>query len=239
MSITLTCNREQTTKSNTYNYEVKNPVAQVLLINVIYFFRFFVHLVFTDLIALLFCTLCQGCSAVIISLTEEIQQMPPETFGSLEQMDILGRKAMIDAILMNIQNIFSVPSLFIIAQNFLSCATVIGWHLYYHSKSYRSDGLIGSVCIGVNSFGCLAVVLWFVGGIPIHLQKLKDAFYRKERQRIILLQKQGLLQIRGELFESSEFAFTGCDIIPYRRSTFLTIIGTLLTYTVLVVNMKD
>ncbi|GBN99789.1 hypothetical protein AVEN_109905-1 [Araneus ventricosus] len=237
--ITYTCNRKKTAKSNAYNNEIENPVAQILLVRIMYFLRFFVQLLFTDLIALFYCTICQCCSVIITNLTKKIQRLPPEAFGLSQQIEILKRKAEIDDILMSIQNIFSVPSLLMITKDFLSCATIIGWQLYYHSKSYRSDGLIGSVFYGVNCFGSLAAVLWFVGGIPIQLQKLKDAFHRKERQRLSFLQKQGSLQLRKELFETSEFSFTGCDIIPFRKGTFLTIIGTLLTYTVLVINMKD
>ncbi|KAF8787976.1 hypothetical protein HNY73_009519 [Argiope bruennichi] len=196
-------------------------------------------MIFPDLIALLYCTLCKGCSAKIINLINGIQKIPIEDFGSSQQMEILRRKAELDDILSNIQDIFSVPSLLIIAKNFLSCATVIGWQLYYHSKSYRSHGVIGSVFNGVNSFGSLAVVLWFAGGIPIQLHKLKEAFYRKERQRLYFFQKKGLLHLRKELFEVTEFCFTGCDIISFKRRTLLTIIGTLLTYTVLIINMKD
>ncbi|GBL65294.1 hypothetical protein AVEN_218596-1 [Araneus ventricosus] len=155
------------------------------------------------------------------------------------QFDILKSKAMVDDVLKNIQNAFSLPSLFIIIANLLSCGIVIAWFLSYDFENFEYYMIIRSVFTGVNSFGCLIYVIWIAGGLPIQLQNLKEAFFEKAHSRLLLTRNLEESKLKTELLEQPDFLFTGCDILSYKRSTVLALLGTLLTYTVLIVSTKQ
>ncbi|GIY58120.1 uncharacterized protein CDAR_431821 [Caerostris darwini] len=196
------------------------------------------HPTFTNMVALLYCVLCQRCYSFIGSLTQEVQNMSPMGFGPSKQISILRRKAMVDCVLNNIQNIFSVPIFFMLIANLLSCGIVIIWTLQYNFEEYRLYMAVRSVFFAINSFGSMAAVLWVAGQVPIQLQKLKESFYEKAHLRLISVCDLDEPQFKRELLEKPDFVLTGCDIISLRRSTVLGVFGTLLTYTVLLVSIK-
>ncbi|KAF8797232.1 hypothetical protein HNY73_001517 [Argiope bruennichi] len=152
-------------------------------------------------------------------------------------MHILQRKAKIDELLDNIQSAFSLPIFFIIIVNLLSCATSMGWFLHYEWNNFTADLIIQVGIYFTNGFCVLSTVLWTAGGIPICLENLKNEFYKKSHQRFISKRNLDEIQIRRELFEKQDFIFSACNIVPLRRSTLLATIGSLLTYTILVVKI--
>ncbi|GIY58119.1 uncharacterized protein CDAR_431811 [Caerostris darwini] len=173
------------------------------------------------MVALLYCVLCQRCYSFINSLTQEVQNMSPMGFGPSKQIYILRRKAIMDGVLNNIQNIFSVPIFFMLIANLLSCGTVVVWILQFNFEEYRLYMVIGSVLFAINSFSSMTAVLLMAGQVPIQLQKLKESFYEKAHLRLISVCDLNEPQYKKELLEKPDFVLTGCDIISLRRSTVL------------------
>ncbi|GBL85438.1 hypothetical protein AVEN_34621-1 [Araneus ventricosus] len=161
--------------------------------------------------------------------------IPLDAFTSSKQMTILKRKVRIEELLDNIQSAFSIPIFFIFVVNVLTCATSIGWILHYEWNDLSADIILQVGIFCTNGFCVLIAVLWTAGGIPICLENLKNEFYKKSHQRFVLNRNLDEILIRRELFEKLDFMFTGCNIIPLRRSTLLATVGSLLTYTFLVV----
>ncbi|GIY29866.1 uncharacterized protein CEXT_710481 [Caerostris extrusa] len=188
------------------------------------------------MVALLYCVLCQCCTSALANITQEILQLKPKQFSPHKQLDILRRKAKIDDILGKLQNIFSLPIFFLIAGNFLTCGSVIGKHLNYGTQQYRSYHIKESSFYGISSFCCLTATLWVAGGVSNQFQKLKEAFHKKEKLRLLNVTSLDEPTLKKGYFEETDFVFTGCDIIFYKRSTILTLFGALLTYTVLAVS---
>ncbi|GIY31007.1 uncharacterized protein CDAR_273631 [Caerostris darwini] len=202
------------------------------------FFYCLQYPIFPNMVALLYCVLCQRCYSFIGSLTQEVRNMSPMVFGPSQQIYILRRKAKVDGVLNNIQNVFSVPIFFMLIANLSSCAIVVAWILEYSLKEYQSFMIIGTVFFVINSFSSMTAVLWMAGQVPIQLQKLKESFYEKAHLRLISVCDLNEPQYKKELLEKPDFVLTGCDIISLRRSTILGVFGTLLTYTVLAVSIK-
>ncbi|GIX75016.1 hypothetical protein CEXT_555741 [Caerostris extrusa] len=73
-------------------------------------------------------------------------------------------------------------------------------------------------------------------GVPIELNEFKAVFYKKAFVRMMSSTTLEEPKLERWLFDKPHFVFTGCDIVSYRRSTVLAVVGTLLTYTVLVIN---
>ncbi|GIY00424.1 uncharacterized protein CDAR_403581 [Caerostris darwini] len=190
------------------------------------------------LITLLYCSLCFRCSKFINNLTNEIENISPQQFGPCVQFDILKRKSKVDDVLEDLENIFSKPSLFLIMLNFVTCVYHLGTMLVV-SWGYRHI-IIESLFYSVVHFICVTAVFWSAGSVPVALNKLNRFFYRKAHSRLILVcsTSEGR-KLKRELVEKPEFVLTGCDVIVYRRSSILAFVGTLLTYSIITMDIKD
>ncbi|GFQ92712.1 uncharacterized protein TNCT_669551 [Trichonephila clavata] len=213
----------------TYEYTISNVWISIVLLSIKFLFYALVHPTFTSLVSLSYCIFCQLYCCQINSLTKKVLQFSPEEFSPTKQMDILVQKAKIDKLLESVQAIFSVPSFFLIAIYFLMCVSVI-------RNTIEVESFLSCVTVDVMlrpfiDFNCLFFMLWISSGVPVQMKKLKHAFSEKVRARLLYNRNLREIQPKGKLFGQSEFIFTGCDIILYKRSTLLTILGTLLIYT--------
>ncbi|GFQ72175.1 uncharacterized protein TNCT_575551 [Trichonephila clavata] len=86
-----------------------------------------------------------------------------------------------------------------------------------------------------SSFGLLAI-LWKAGNLPIEAEKLKIAYRRKCREKLVSENKVGELRSEIDLIDTSNFVLSGCNIIYFYRSSLLVLTGTILTYTVLLMS---
>ncbi|GFR19935.1 uncharacterized protein TNCT_165111 [Trichonephila clavata] len=223
----------------TYGYDIENHTLKILYISTKFFLYALVHPAFTCLVTLLQCVLCQRFCALINDLTQKVMQVSSEDFDSSKQTDILRLKAKIDEIFENLQYVFSVPSFLVTAINFLTCGAMIGWLLYVDDLSILPPFAIVEIAFYiVIDFSSLIALLWVTGNVPVELKKLKCEFYKKIRSRILYFSHGGETQLRKELFGHSNFTFSGCDIISFKRSTILALSGTLVTYTFLVITVK-
>ncbi|GFY48346.1 uncharacterized protein TNIN_50531 [Trichonephila inaurata madagascariensis] len=100
----------------------------------------------------------------------------------------------------------------------------------------ESSTLIIWAFYATNSFGSLTAILWIAGGIPIALDRLKDEYFKKAHQKMLLASIPEEPKLEKWLFDRPEFVLTGCNIFSYRRNSLLAVVGTLLTYTFLVIN---
>ncbi|GFQ64198.1 uncharacterized protein TNCT_213421 [Trichonephila clavata] len=183
-SILLTCNWRWTARYHVYGYEVENPYAQFLMISVKTFLNALVYLTFTNLVSLVYCTLCQCCCLLIKNLTEEVLKTSPNAFGPSQKMEILRHKTKIDDVLESIQETFSLPSFFIFTTHFLTYANIIGWLLCFDLADYKPHMFTQTIFFGSNAFGCVVVTLWIVGGLPVQMKKFRDVFYKKSAPQI-------------------------------------------------------
>ncbi|GFR18192.1 uncharacterized protein TNCT_129231 [Trichonephila clavata] len=188
----------------------------------------------TNAIALLFCLLCVQVSTVIRRLTEDITLGSPINFITSKRLEKIKEKSEIDDILDNIQDIFSMPSLFIIVSNLSTCASVL--NLYLNSHTISVVTYIEWALYAINSLGCLVAVLWIAGGVTVADQKFKESFHRKSKLRMFLDATPTEPRLERWLFDKPDFVFNGWGILPYRRITVFAVIGALVTYTVLIVN---
>ncbi|GFR18193.1 uncharacterized protein TNCT_129241 [Trichonephila clavata] len=170
-------------------------------------------------------------------LTKEIHNCPFECFGISKKFEILRRKARIDEILRGIENVFSLPSFLIIIANLSTCACVLA--LYLRVEEWEGNlklSFIDWAFYVLNSSACLIIMLWTAGGIPIQERRFKDVFYQKAQSRMICTGYPKENRVERWLFDKPDFAFSGCGILSYRRSTLFAVAGTLITYTMLVAN---
>ncbi|GIY24792.1 uncharacterized protein CEXT_261071 [Caerostris extrusa] len=90
----------------------------------------------------------------------------------------------------------------------------------------------------VVHFICVTAVFWSAGSVPVALNKFNRCFYKKAHSRLLLLRTSEGRKLKRELFDKPEFALTGWDVIVYRRSSILAFVGTLLTYSIITMDIK-
>ncbi|GFV44522.1 uncharacterized protein TNCV_3287041 [Trichonephila clavipes] len=236
ISVTVLCDKKLTAAAYAFGKEVENQWAQIMLILLKEYIKFSSYPAFPCLIAALYCTICVRCSYAIRNLTRNISLSSPEQFGPSEQIKALRYKVKIDEILKITQEIFSVPSFCLIVATSMSCYSILGWYLIGDPGIVQ---LIEGATVGVCSFLCLIGTLWTAGTLPIELKKLKDTFYEKAYLRWISFRFLSEENSRTEILDIPDFVFTGCDVLSYTRSSVFAIVGALVTYTVLIINMPE
>ncbi|GBN20697.1 hypothetical protein AVEN_31923-1 [Araneus ventricosus] len=98
------------------------------------------------------------------------------------------------------------------------------------------DFALSSSLILFNScFGLLAC-LWMAGGLPVEAARFKETFRRKISQRLTYLRKEEAIHFEKCLPDVSSYILSGWDIISFRRSSILALAGTVLTYTILLID---
>ncbi|GFU71859.1 uncharacterized protein TNCV_1628001 [Trichonephila clavipes] len=181
--------------------------------------------------------MCLRSCALIKQLTEEILRCPVETFKTSKQFEILRRKAKIDEILNCIEDVFSIPSFLILVANLFLCSCML--LLYLHHDKWEAPPLIihfERALYVFSSSACLFIMLWMAGGTSIKERRFREIFYQKAQSRMLSTGNAKEPRIERWLLDKPEFVFTGWDIVSYRRNTVFAVLGTLITYSVLVVN---
>ncbi|GFT33501.1 uncharacterized protein NPIL_668901 [Nephila pilipes] len=217
----------------TYGYELKN----IWILSVIGILKgslyYMLYPCVTNIITIFYISLCWSCSVDLNNLVTDIAKYTPEEFEHSKQLDILKRKAKICRHLQSIQTVFSVPMFLIIVANFLMCSSMLGGVLI--NVKFVEDDMIFIVYF-VNAILCVITALWVAGSVPVQMSRFLEAFHQTTHERLLYYHTTEELHIKMDLFNEPDFVLTGCNILPFRRITILTVIGTLLTYTVLVVN---
>ncbi|GFV20510.1 uncharacterized protein TNCV_4142711 [Trichonephila clavipes] len=234
---TIDCATELTPPFQIYGMEMENTLVEILFISVSKYLQFFIDVTLPCLVAYVYCILCFHCSSGINILTQQVDQHTPETFGPQQQIVILRKKAEIDDVLDDIQNVFSMSAFFAIISCLMNCCNVLGIKLIPNLKHLYMTDVIEVVFYGTAGLLCLTATLWVAGGLAIELSNLKEAFYKRAHSRFLLFPSLKEPNCKQELLEKPEFVLMGCNILSYRRSSLFTLVGALLTYTVLIFQM--
>ncbi|GBM69476.1 hypothetical protein AVEN_67878-1 [Araneus ventricosus] len=173
------------------------------------------------------------------SLTNEIERCSCEEFAVSKQMNVLKTESRIRKSVACIQKIFSVPCFLIFVAHFFVCVTSLGW--VFELKPTGASGVFLSTMFieFTNAFGGLLACYWAAGGLPVAADAFRDTFRTKIQQRMLLFRKSNALCFEKCLPEISNFEQSGCGIIYFRRSSVLTLVATLLTYTLVLTNWKS
>lgn len=216
-----------------YGYNFTNTYAILAISGTRCSMYAIIYPVLSDMLVCQYCTLCIMCTKSIFSLRCEIERCTIYAFDIPKQVDILKRESRILDLLLNFQTVFSTPSFLMFATHYCVCSSMLGWIVL--GEHVSDTKFLLTLLYFANSLACLFVFVWVPGQLPIEMDKFKEVFRRKSRQRWMLL-RIAEEDVFGKAFiEKPTLTFSGCDIITFRRNSILAIIGTILTYTLLVV----
>lgn len=223
-------------ETNNYYFVLDINPNNNILKRVIIFLKscitFFLFPTMTNLVVILYCSICLTCCKQIKSLTSEIENCSQNDFNTSKQSILLLNEARINDFVHNAQKVFSLPSFLIFMAQFCSSSSMLGWYILDQQETSRIHMVVEMVFFISNAFGCLVACLWVAGRFPIEMDEFKETFRKKvQMNQLMGIADQSGLE-RG-LFEKRDFVFSGCNIIYFRRSSILTVVGTMLTYTLL------
>lgn len=222
-----------------YGYKIENFYMQVIIITIKIFLISLAFPTFINFIALFFCIQCHQFCILIRSLTNEINACPPMNFTISKQLKILQKESEIDDILEVLREYFSAVSLLVFGAYFLCSVSTLGYFVTtaYHTLDI-SIGLVLTLYAACSLAGMMSM-LYVAGGLSIELNSFKKAFCKKLQHRMIFKQRNGEIESERGMLEKPEFELSACGILNYKRSNMLTLVGALLTYTIILFNSKD
>ncbi|KAG8194916.1 hypothetical protein JTE90_021377 [Oedothorax gibbosus] len=89
------------------------------------------------------------------------------------------------------------------------------------------------------SYSVLMTCLWFAGGVTLAMDDLKRAYSRKTQERSLVVLNEKELGVGRCLYERQSPVLSGCGLLHFTRNSTLVVTGTLLTYTMLLLNRQS
>ncbi|GBM12018.1 hypothetical protein AVEN_256103-1 [Araneus ventricosus] len=115
-------------------------------------------------------------------------------------------------------------------------SSLIGRSLSRSWDAYDLIWKVRSAFYAFNAFLNITATIWIASGLSIAMSKFKDVYHQKTHMRLLYYDTSEEAVLKRDLFDEPEFVLTACDILSFRRSTALALFGTLVTYTVLVMD---
>ncbi|KAF8781707.1 hypothetical protein HNY73_012077 [Argiope bruennichi] len=228
---------------NEYSFDVYGFETSTNIRIIFHFTRYtllsLVNPTLPNFLLLLFCIICQRLSWQLNTITSAIQECPIPDFTLIKQADILQRYSRLNDIVDVMKMVFSVPLFFICVSHFGFSIIILGGIIlngYMFAGNYLM--LIRKVMILLSTFAGLLAFLWIAGGLPDEEERMKDAFQRKIQKRRISQPISNEICLKKYMSEKTNFVFSMCNIIHFRRSSIAALAGTILTYTIVLVS-KD
>ncbi|GFW18996.1 uncharacterized protein TNCV_165091 [Trichonephila clavipes] len=215
-----------------YGYELKTLTMRASVVCIKKLLSYLFHTTFPSLVTVLFCCLCLRFSFCFNCLTQKILNYSPDEFGPSQQKEILRQKAKLDDILENLQDIFSLPSVFMTITYLFTCCSAVGMSVI--AGNYSKLNVLKTVFYGIPNLVSLIVLLWIAGSIPVEQHKLKGAFYKRAHYRFLTVVTSEEPQCKREILEKTDLVLNGCGIFFYTRNSIVAVFGTLLTYSLLI-----
>ncbi|GFT43903.1 uncharacterized protein TNCV_2245751 [Trichonephila clavipes] len=219
-----------------YGYEVENISIQSVIVAIKSVCDHTVYPTFGNIVALLYIFVCLYCSDYLNNLTRKVEKYSAEDFSPSKQIDILKRRAKIYDILVNTERIFSFPIFAIIVANVLMLSSISGSFLINDWSNTTFSWKIECIFYGTNACFYVTVILWAAGAVSIEMSKFKEIFHYKTHLKLLSKYSVEQLHLKMDLMNEPEFVLSGYNVINLGRSTILGLIGTLFTYTILVIN---
>ncbi|GBN38402.1 hypothetical protein AVEN_111979-1 [Araneus ventricosus] len=220
-----------------YGFESENKIMKYSVGFYKLFTFYLLHPTLANLITVVYSTSCCVCCRFLNILTSELEMISPDRFTLKVEMEILKKRHHIFDMLEMIETSLSTASFLTCTAHFLACLSNLSQLLMYLPGNKTLTILAVSFISG-SAVVSTAFIFLNAGQIPIEMEKFSRLLRRRIEQRSFL----GLdsLKVRSERSVTDEqvFVLSGCDLIYYRKSTLLSLLGTILTYGLLILSIE-
>ncbi|GBO13120.1 hypothetical protein AVEN_223539-1 [Araneus ventricosus] len=164
-----------------------------------------------------------------------MKECSSEVFTSSVQIEFLKRRLRIVTVLEEIQEVFSKSTFMVCTANFTACMANLAQILVYASESAAMT-LLEVSSISSITVASMVSIFFSAGKVPVEMQRFSAIARRHFEQRVILGMRSEMAGAERLMLHET-FTMSGCELIFYKRSTVLTVLGTILTYGLLILNL--
>ncbi|KAG8194920.1 hypothetical protein JTE90_021381 [Oedothorax gibbosus] len=195
--------------------------------------------IFATLTGLLYITICHRSSQALKKLTAEIETVQPAEFTLSTQKSLMRRVLVTEDFLNTCQKTFSVPSFLCFLAHFIWCSGFWSIAVTGFNSNMPMFVIYRLSFAALVSYSGLMTCLWFAGGVTLAMDDVKRAYSRKTQERFLVVPIEDELCVGRCLFERQSPVLSGCEVLHFTRNSILVVTGTLLTYTMLLLNIQS
>lgn len=220
----------------TYNHFITEKRLRLTILFIKMFFIQLLFPTFPNIVTLVFCKSCNHSCDLLRDLTQKIEKCSPRNFSRATQLEFVRCKTRVMSVINEVQEVFSTTLLLLCIASSFTGFLAVGTFVHYDFNKVDVWKIADSICVVSISVVPLTAVIWSAGRVPIEIKQLRDAFCKKIECRVLLGLESEDLKLERWLYDIPEFVLIGGDVLHFRRSMILTVYGTILTYTFLLMN---
>ncbi|GFU03921.1 hypothetical protein NPIL_398321 [Nephila pilipes] len=157
---------------------------------------------------------------------------PISEFKKSKQIEILCSRAEIEDFQDKIQKVFSFPVLFICIANFWRASSILT--SFAHFGFDVSNGMhLESALILFSSSISIFSIMFVAGQLPIEMDRFRKSFCKNIERREFLGIASDNEKLNRGLYDKSSIVMTGGEILHFRRSTSISVVGAMFACTFL------
>ncbi|GFT33481.1 uncharacterized protein NPIL_668811 [Nephila pilipes] len=186
-----------------------------------------------NLVSITYCVSCQICCKYIRQLCIKAENCSPKMFTPGKQIGFLKDRKQITKLAEEIQAVFSQTSFIICMANFMSCLSSLSQIIFYISQNVAPT-IIEILFILSSALASMLSIFYNAGQIPKEMKRFSQILRALHEDRILsgIVQENSLVE--KLILDENIFVLSGCDLIFFTRSGILTVLGTILTYGLLI-----
>lgn len=190
---------------------------------------------FMNLVSLLFCDLCHQCTVSLAEIKTSIISCPSRGFIDNYQMQVIKKRAQIVNVIQTIQKEFSLILTLMCCSQIFCCFSGFSELLSIITEPSDEGAII--VLYVLNAFLCLTAVIGVAGQIPIEMRNLTDSLHQMLDKKVIESDRPVRPDVMITLTYRPDVTLSASELLFFTRQSALVILGTFLTYSILIRNL--
>ena len=196
---------------------------------------------FTNIISILYCALCYRCSVTLICFRNCLQKIQNSMdYFKLQNKLVRDYMELIHVIRI-VQSVLSLPSLLILMISFMQAFIFLAKFMLGPARELTLFFLLEQICLHMSTGVFAFLVPFCCSQITRQMEKNKIAFHRICECIVFrhdMIATADNLKVLKTLYKISPITFSAYGMVKFSFSTVLAILGTLLTYGLLILNIK-
>ncbi|KAF8788150.1 hypothetical protein HNY73_009683 [Argiope bruennichi] len=220
-----------------YGFEFKSHIIMYSATFCKLFSLYLLYPTLTNLIAVAYSTSCYLCCGLLQQLYSEIEKCDPKALNYRVMTEMLKKRHQIISMLEMIETTLSTASFLVCIANFLACLSGLSLLLIYLTENTAMTIIQISFMSGSALLSTISIFL-NAGQIPIEMERFSHLMRRRIEERFFLGLKSLYVPSDLPMADEKAFLLSGCDFIYYKKGTILSLLGTILTYGLLLLGIE-
>lgn len=198
----------------------------------------FLYPTLVNLVCLLYCELCRRCSSLIATNRSLAKQLVRHKFDNRLLVEVIQGRDEIVSIIRTLQKEFSIAITLACLTAFTTCFSVISVVLKDTKKHFQNYSDISLSLTSVfMSFSVLMSVIGFAAAVPREMKELCEILRQVCNSKLFQKSYSQNLCVIQTLNYEPEVTLSASEILHFTRKSAISVIGTLLTYNLLILGM--